>query len=363
MADPYLSEIKYLGNKNEDFIEIAVDPGADISDLYVVNYNQNGTVKSTTNLAAAGVSGPTRSGGRDIYVVDDSTNFNGLNKKGAIALVASADGTTADAVYGFYSFDDQAGVVNATAGLANGLSSVDIGSAPSGQSLIIRKSDAIDPDVTDATAFTVNTSPTEGTIPCFCAGTWITTVTGQKPVETLRAGDLVVTLDHGVKQVRWVGHRRVRGVSRFDPKMRPVVLRAGSEPIFPSTDLWMSRSHRILIRHGIVETLFGTPEVLIPAHILAEAQEIAPSTMLPDQFDYFHILFDAHQIIFANGSPVESLHPGHIALSGFGVSGNLLSLAGVHDDYGPTVRRCLRRWEAERLSHAMGLPLSGAHRS
>ena len=30
MPDPYLSEIKYLGSATQDFVEIAVDAGADV---------------------------------------------------------------------------------------------------------------------------------------------------------------------------------------------------------------------------------------------------------------------------------------------------------------------------------------------
>ncbi|MEL7214935.1 MAG: Hint domain-containing protein, partial [Pseudomonadota bacterium] len=313
MPDPYLSEIKYLGGANEDFIEIAVDPGSSVADLYVVNYNQNGTVKSTTQLTAAGVSGPTLVGGRDIYVVDDSSNFNGLNKKGAIALVQSADGVTADNVFGFYSFDDQPGTVTATAGLANGLTSQDIGAAPSGQSLIIKKSTA-DANADDSGSYTINTSPTPGSIPCFTPGTLITTVTGQIPVEALKPGDLVITLDNGLQPVRWKGSRRVSGVDRFNPKMRPVCVPAGGSAYFlAAQDLFVSPNHCLLLSDPQNALRFGAHQVLVPAGYLFPT----PTTdrTLPPAYDYIHLQFDQQQIIVANRQPGESLQPGHCALA------------------------------------------------
>ncbi|MEL6583215.1 MAG: hypothetical protein AAFQ36_05235 [Pseudomonadota bacterium] len=37
--DPFMSEIRYLGNSSVDFIEIAVEQGSSVADLYIVNYN------------------------------------------------------------------------------------------------------------------------------------------------------------------------------------------------------------------------------------------------------------------------------------------------------------------------------------
>ena len=37
---------------------------------------------------------------------------------------------------------------------------------------------------------------------CFAKGTWITTPSGQVPIEKLAAGDMVVTMDHGPQPIR-----------------------------------------------------------------------------------------------------------------------------------------------------------------
>ena len=51
---------------------------------------------------------------------------------------------------------------------------------------------------------------TVDTVPCFVAGTRITTPRGDVAVETLRPGDLVLTKDDGFQPLRWSGEREVR---------------------------------------------------------------------------------------------------------------------------------------------------------
>ncbi|MEL7206204.1 MAG: hypothetical protein AAGL19_18630, partial [Pseudomonadota bacterium] len=66
MPDPFISEVKYRGGANEDFIEIAVDAGTDVSDIQVTVYRSNGTVRSTSDLSDVT---PTTVNGRDVYTL------------------------------------------------------------------------------------------------------------------------------------------------------------------------------------------------------------------------------------------------------------------------------------------------------
>ena len=356
MVDPYISEIRYLGQPDIDFVEVAVDAGSSVADLYIVVYNETGLVRSTTQLTAAGVSGPAQFGGRDIYVVDESSeNFTGLHRLGAVALVQSADGVTADEVFGFYSFHEASDSIAATDtitaqdGLAEGLTSQEIGAADRFQSLVIEKS-AADANADDSGNYTATAapwwgSPSQGSIPCFTPGTLITTVTGQVAVEALKPGDLIVTLDNGLQPIRWTGARTISGIDRFDPAMRPICVPAkGSSHFLPTQDLYVSPNHCLLLIDPLNGPRFGAEQVLVPAQFV-----FPPSTVtahLPPSYTYNHVLFDAHEVIFANGLPVESLHPSHIALGAFGRAGKLLELSGVHMNYGPTARRVLKRYEA-----------------
>lgn len=63
----------------------------------------------------------------------------------------------------------------------------------------------------------------EYALPCFVAGTLIATADGQRRVETLRRGDMVWTLDHGLLPVGWIGHRQVSLAEMVaNAKLRPI---------------------------------------------------------------------------------------------------------------------------------------------
>lgn len=66
---------------------------------------------------------------------------------------------------------------------------------------------------------------------------------------------------------------------------------------------------------------------------------------------YYHMLFDAHQVIFANGAPSESFYPGPEALKLFHLNDVMeiqallpgLAHHPVGEVYGPTARVFARR--------------------
>jgi hypothetical protein len=75
------------------------------------------------------------------------------------------------------------------------------------------------------------------------------------------------------------------------------------------------------------------------------------------EIEYFHILFDAHQIIFAEGAPTESFFPGGTALGSLEeeTRAEIIELFPELADpahCGETSRRTLNRAEAEVLVHA-----------
>lgn len=142
--------------------------------------------------------------------------------------------------------------------------------------------------------------------PCFTPGTLINTPGGPRAVETLRAGDLVTTQDHGACPVRWVGRRTVVGRGA----LTPVRFMAGA--LGNVHDLIVSPQHRMMLSGWQAELLFGQDEVLVAAKHLINGDTIhsAPCRSV----DYIHLLFDRHEIIFAEGVPTESFHPGDFFL-------------------------------------------------
>ena len=294
MADPYFSELKYLGGRDLDFIEVAVDPDTDVSNLVITIYFSDGTIRSTNTLA--GIT-PTRSGGQDIYVIDTTSSgtFTGLAKTNGISL--SEGGT----VYQFNSFSDppSPGPVTAVTGPASGLQSTVIGQAGAGDSLI--SSD-------DGATYTVNTDPTPGTIPCLTAGTLVETDQGPVLVEDLGRGQKILTRDGSARPLLRIIRRDIKPIDlRRNPKFFPVRICAGAlGQGLPSRDLLVSRQHRMLVSSVIVRRMFGCPEALIAAIRMTSL----PGVFVDDtvtQVSYFHLIFASHEVIFANGAPTESL--------------------------------------------------------
>lgn len=154
---------------------------------------------------------------------------------------------------------------------------------------------------------------------CFVAGTLIDTPAGKIPVERIEIGDLICT-DGGVpKPVRWVGKQRIGGTAlRQNEKLRPVRITAGALGRgVPERDLFVSRQHRLLLRSKIAERMFGVAEVLIPAFRLISL----PGIDLLDEVEdvtYVHLMFDEHEIVFAEGAPSESLFSGPEGLNALG---------------------------------------------
>ncbi|NOE35750.1 Hint domain-containing protein [Ruegeria sp. HKCCD7318] len=152
-------------------------------------------------------------------------------------------------------------------------------------------------------------------VPCFTGSTLISTTTGPERVEQITLSDLVLTRQHGPQPVRWIGRRRVaESELHANPKLYPVRILAGSLGNgFPQRDLLISRQHRMLVRSSIAERMFGVPEVLVPAIKLTSLPGVYVDKTV-QEVEYFHLLFDRHEIIFAEGAPSESLFTGAEAL-------------------------------------------------
>ncbi len=153
-------------------------------------------------------------------------------------------------------------------------------------------------------------------VTCFAAGTRIATPRGDRPVERLMPGDLVLTVDDGPQPLRWVGLRRLSAADvAADPALCPVRIAAGAlGPGLPRRDLVVSQQHRMLVASPIGTRIGrGAGEVLVAARHLAGLPGIAVQTD-PAPVTYVHFLCDAHQIVRAEGAATESLLPGQQAL-------------------------------------------------
>ncbi|WP_420863524.1 Hint domain-containing protein [Algirhabdus cladophorae] len=138
---------------------------------------------------------------------------------------------------------------------------------------------------------------------CFASGTMIETGHGNVAIETLMPGCKVMTLDHGLQPLRWIGSMMV-----LVPRQHAAIAFAPSslDKGIPAHTLMVSPQHRIMVSSKIAKRVTGTDEVLIPAKRFLDLDGVSQlSGKMPVQ--YWHLLFDTHQIVLANGVPCESL--------------------------------------------------------
>jgi hypothetical protein len=131
---------------------------------------------------------------------------------------------------------------------------------------------------------------------CFMAGTMIRTPDGEVAVESLKAGDLVLTSAGAARPVAWLGRQTV--AARFaDPsRSYPIRVRAGAlGDNVPSRDLLVSPDHALLVEG-----------VLVHAAALVNDVTILRETRVPETFVYYHVELDDHSLILAENAPAET---------------------------------------------------------
>jgi hypothetical protein len=159
---------------------------------------------------------------------------------------------------------------------------------------------------------------------CFTRGVLIETVDGPRAIETLKPGDLVLTKDNGARPIAWIGHRSIgaRALAQ-NPELAPIRIKAGAlGKGIPEADLIVSPQHRILVRSRIAQRMFDTDEILVAAKLLLEADGIDICEDC-EGVEYFHLLFDQHEVVFANGAEAESLYTGPQALKSVSASARI----------------------------------------
>jgi hypothetical protein len=143
--------------------------------------------------------------------------------------------------------------------------------------------------------------------PCFVAGTLLDTPDGPRLIEDLVEGDVVLTADNGPQVIRWTGAREVGGVGDFAP------IRFAPGALGNTRELLVSPQHRMLIGGWRAEMFFGQDEVLVAAKHLVNNDRIHVQPMR--RVTYHHLLFDRHEVVFAEGIPSESFFPGETILA------------------------------------------------
>lgn len=191
-------------------------------------------------------------------------------------------------------------------------------------------------------------------VTCFTIGTAIRTPRGDVLIEELSVGDLVTNADNGPQPIRWIGTRMLDHRTLLaEPSLRPVLIKA--QALGNERALLVSPQHCLMIRE----------DRLVRAKHLAETQSGVRIAHGKRHVCYIHLMFDAHQIIFAESVPAESFYPGPTSLLMMS-SDTCLELftlfpaleqdpdcrAAIVRNYGATVRNTVKKRDViEVLSH------------
>jgi hypothetical protein len=135
---------------------------------------------------------------------------------------------------------------------------------------------------------------------CFLRGTLIRDVEGYRPIETLAVGDLLPTRFSGKAAIRKIVRHTVSrdDLGYWPQDSRPVHISAGAlGGNAPSRDLIVTNSLE-MFRDG----------VLVPAQNLVNGRSIVfdDDPIGIYTLEYFHVEFDAHDVIDAEGALSES---------------------------------------------------------
>ncbi len=130
---------------------------------------------------------------------------------------------------------------------------------------------------------------------CFLRGTHILTPEGEVPVESLRAGDLVMTATNGAVPIKAVRRRSFTAPQSASDKVRPVQIDAGAlGDNVPHRNLYLSPDHSVHF-----------DGMLVPAQLLLNGRTITqPAHTAP--VEYIHVEVEPHDLIVAEGAFSES---------------------------------------------------------
>lgn len=142
-----------------------------------------------------------------------------------------------------------------------------------------------------------------------CEGANLRTPCGERRIEFLRKGDLVVTRDNGLQPVLLIWTHTVPASElAADPSLAPILLDTRViGPMMPQKPLKVGGAHRLLIPGWRIDDEEDTENCLVAARDVdglsvdrtSEAQDLT----------YYNIVFEAPQVFCANGMPVESFSP------------------------------------------------------
>jgi len=259
---------------------------------------------------------PVVQGTLTMNVVDNNNKLQATPGSAGTGQVISVNGAQVDS-YKFY-YNDTISLNGSTTSVKTFQLTIN----GTTRSFIMNASSNSLPNVTNGTSYSltnyVDYTPLKyKNVACFGRGTMIETKEGARPVEELGVGDLIRTFDNGFQPIRWIGATRLslRDLLRR-PELRPVRVPANSlGKGLPRRDLIVSPQHRLMLGGYDVQLNFALDQVLAPAISLCGKSGIHIESEMR-AVEYYHFMFDRHEVVFSEDLPSESFLVGDTIRNG-----------------------------------------------
>jgi hypothetical protein len=136
---------------------------------------------------------------------------------------------------------------------------------------------------------------------CFLKGTRIRTADRDRKIEDLAVGDMLPGFFGGIRPIQWIGRYSFKKSDPTEAWVRDIlpvrIASSALRPEVPRADLFITRGHALLI-----------DGILVPVYHLINSTTITAYDIGgPNELEYFHIKLESHDVIYAEGTPCETL--------------------------------------------------------
>lgn len=193
-------------------------------------------------------------------------------------------------------------------------------------------------------------------LPGFGQGVLVMTQAGELPVDWLALGDRIVTRDHGLQPVLWIGRITIPGdYLAAHPDRAPRQVQPGAlGHAVPGEATVLAPATRTLLTGWQVDLHAGTPEALAEIGALSDGEVIRPAFSPesgPEPVRYTCLLLPRHALVQANGLWAETLlldAGTRSALTGR-LPASLAARADVDAGHRQAAQACLTDWELRAI--------------
>jgi len=186
------------------------------------------------------------------------------------------------------------------------------------------------------------------TYACYLRGTHIAIPGGEVKVETLNAGDSVLTASGGVATVKWLGFRKLnrdRIPANAQLRAAPIrIVKGAFAENVPHRDLTVSPGHR-----------FDFDGALVPALSLVNGLTITQDFSVK-HYEYFHVELEQFDMLLAEGAAAES----YLDVGDYRHSFENAATVAAHPDFGPAPERGILPGYVQKITPEIIQPIRRA---